>query len=474
MAMIIAVLASAALFGSPQQSARTELEAFADLCGALGYSGTMYVQVEGERLLEVSCGFADVTKGRTLEPDDAMEIASVTKLITATAIVRLHQEGRLSLGESIATYLPGVGDAHAAIEVRHLLSHSSGMARRSASGHGDDRAGAVAGYLRDAPATPPGTKSEYWNGGYALLAAIVEEVTGGSFEDHVRSRIFEPARMTSATFVGAALEPEDQAMGYELSSRSRWAAAHPYPRGGAWSYKGMGGVVCTARDLARLVEAFADARLVERSLVEEMTTAAFPHQGLGWKLAAEGEAAQWTHGGDVAGFHSFLQYLPGEEILVVVMGNRSGPPQYTIAHALVELARGNGQIGWFPKATTWGPSRLKALEGTWVIEGEVGQSVAVAVSDCVRMTPLDPGSTAALDPPSSRARPVDAFPPRAANAVEPEAFLRLVPVGHDELRSRPWKPTEMPHVVHVEREGSDIVQLRIERLRQETVVLVRR
>lgn len=473
MTLLCSLLASATLLAFPTPDVKADLNAFADLCGALGWSGTMYVERSGEVFLAESRGLADVDAMRVLEPDDAMEIASITKVITAVAVAHLHQEKKLDLDQPIGTYIEGVSDAHGKITVRHLLSHSSGMGRMSKTGHGDDRAAAIAGYLQDPPGSTPGTATEYWNGGYALLAAIVEEVTGETFEAYVKEHIFEPAGMESACFVGEPLEPERQAMGYELSSRSRWAASHPYPSGGAWSYKGMGGAVCTAKDLARFARAFASGKLVEKPLVKEMTTPAFEHQGLGWKLAAKGEPTKWSHGGDVAGFHSKLEYLPDEDLVVVVMGNRSGPPQYTVSYALMKLAQGEGQLGWFPKALPWMPKDWKSLEGDWTIEEDERPAVRIEVSDCVRMIPITEGATEALGPPSSKARAMDSFPPRAKNALEPEAFLRLVPVGDDKLQSRPWKPTEMPHRVQLEREGTKVIRMRIERLRSQPVTLTR-
>ena len=473
MLTLCSLLASVSLFAPPPSDVKDELSAFSDLCGALGWSGTMYVEKKGKVLLSDSQGWADVAKERALQPDDAMEIASITKLVTAVAVARLHEEEALDLDQPIATYLGDVGEAHGDITVRHLMSHSSGMGRRSKAGHGDDRAKAVAGYLQDSPTSDPGTKSEYWNGGYALLAAIVEEVTGGGFEDYVAEHVFKAAGMTSATFVGADIAPENQAMGYELSSRSRWASDHPYPSGGAWSYKGMGGVVCTAQDLAKFVGAFADGKLVKKSLVKEMTKPAFPYQGLGWKLAEKGEPVKWSHGGDVAGFHSVLEYLPDDDLIVVVMSNRSGPPMHTVSLALRELAQGKDQLAWFPKAHVWKPRDWKSLEGDWVMEGATAPSVSIEVADCVRLTPLTPDATRALGPPSTKARSMDSFPPRAKNALEPENFLRLVPVEDDELRSRPWLPTEMPHSVRIERKGKKVVALEIKRFRGETVVLRR-
>ncbi len=339
MSVLCSLLASSTLLLSSPPDVKAELKAFADLCGALGWSGTLYVEKNGKVLLERSLGFADIAEQRVLEPEDVMELASITKVITAVAVVQLHEDGKLNLDQPISTYLEGLGEAHTKITVRHLLSHTSGMRRMAKTGWGEDRSQAVAGYLQDAPTSPPGERSEYWNGGYALLAAIVEEVTSGTFEDYVAAKIFQPAGMKSATFVGADLSPEEQAMGYELGSRSRLTCTHPYPDGGAWSYKGMGGAVCTAKDLARFATAFAKGKLVKKSLVKEMTSQVADDQGLGWRLNTDAGEDLWMHGGDVAGFHSWLEYVPEDKLAVVVMGNRSGSPQYTCTRPVTASRR---------------------------------------------------------------------------------------------------------------------------------------
>ena len=103
---------------------------------------------------------------------------------------------------------------------------------------------AVASYLGSKPlARKPGTAAEYWNGGFALLAALIESVTDEGYTTYCKTHVFQPAGMTSSGFTGdSALAADRQAVGYAGDRPVRRAADHPY-RQYDYGYRGMGGVV---------------------------------------------------------------------------------------------------------------------------------------------------------------------------------------------------------------------------------------
>jgi CubicO group peptidase (beta-lactamase class C family) len=169
-----------------------EIDAFLARCERFGFSGSVLVVRKGKVLLRHGYGLADRETGARITEDTLFEIASSTKPFTACAVLKLAEAGKLSLDDPIGKHLPGVPDDKQAITIRHLLAHTSGMPR-AAGGGGDDPAAAAKAYLSAPAARKPGEAFEYWNGGYALLAALVERASGRSFMDYCRENLFRPA-----------------------------------------------------------------------------------------------------------------------------------------------------------------------------------------------------------------------------------------------------------------------------------------
>ena len=197
------------------------LDAYLDACGAWGWSGVALVALDGEVLVRRGVGLADREAGRAHTADTLFEVASVTKVFTACAVLRLVEAGKVALDDPLADHLPGVPEDKRDVTIRHLLAHTSGMSRMS-GGAGATVAEAVASNLGGARARKAGEAVEYWNGGYALLAALVESVTGGTYEAFMAERVLAPAGMASSGFTGYGALPRDvQAVGYDGAAAVR-------------------------------------------------------------------------------------------------------------------------------------------------------------------------------------------------------------------------------------------------------------
>ncbi|MEM8709636.1 MAG: serine hydrolase domain-containing protein [Planctomycetota bacterium] len=316
-------------FGTPsRETEKARIEAYLESCEAYGWSGVAYVERDGKVLLHRGYGLADRKAKRKNGPETLFEIASATKPITACAVMALVEEGKIKLEDSIAKHLPGVPEDKASITIEHLLAHTSGMPRMGDAGHGHDLKAAVAAYLAPAPVRAPGEAYEYWNGGYALLAAVIANVSEESYQDFCQRRLFDRADMNATGFTGDDSLPEKrQATGYRGDAEVRQAADHPYGSYG-YQYLGMGGVVSNAKDLARFADAFDSGTLLKPETAARMVEPRTPGSGLGWRVT---ETARGTrrigHGGDVAGFHTQWQRFPDERAQIIVFSNGdSGPP----------------------------------------------------------------------------------------------------------------------------------------------------
>jgi CubicO group peptidase (beta-lactamase class C family) len=275
-------------------------------CASFGWSGSALVARDGKILLQKGYGLADRERGTPC---------------TAHTL--------------------GVPEKCAAITIYHLLTHTSGMPRSATGGRGPDLERAVAGYMRPGPVLAPGEKCAYWNGGYALLAGIVEVVTGGTYMDYCRKHLFEPAGMTRTGFTGDThLDPDAMAVGYTDDRPVRPAVGHPYGSYG-WQYRGMGGIVTSVVDLYRWDRALRDDAVLDAATRKKAFRPFLSKYACGWYVL---ETARGTrkiaHGGDVRGFHTQFTRFPEDDAVIVVTCNVDGIPLFAISGALEGLLFG--------------------------------------------------------------------------------------------------------------------------------------
>jgi CubicO group peptidase (beta-lactamase class C family) len=211
--------------------------------------GVVLVAKGGETLLAKGYGNADYAS-RPNAPDTLFEIASTSKSFTAAAILKLEMDGKLRVDDPIAKHLKGVPKDKRGITIHHVLTHTSGLSPNVGVPYAStvSRPEFIRFVLSKPLESAPGEKFAYCNSAYALLAAIVEEVTGKSFEEYSRKKLFEPAGLVDTGFIGD--EALDGARVTVRRERLRpGATARDWFWG--WGYRGMGGVVTTAQDLLR-------------------------------------------------------------------------------------------------------------------------------------------------------------------------------------------------------------------------------
>ncbi|NOT30983.1 MAG: beta-lactamase family protein, partial [Planctomycetes bacterium] len=302
---------------------------------ASGWSGSVLVARDGEVLLAGGYGFADFQADRANEAGTLFELGSITKSFTAAAVVKLAQQGKLTLDDSIAVHLPGVPQHSREITLRQLLTHTSGIPRGNAKGRGEDLAGAVVDYLGSGPEAIPGKKFEYWNGGYALLAGVIERASGRSYTQYLEEELFAPAGMSDTGFTGDSdLDATRAALGSSRDGRDRTALEHPYQDYG-YQYRGMGGIVTSVLDLAKWERALATHALLDEAHTRTLFEPAKDGYALGWKIgrAVNGSLRQ-AHGGAVRGFVSEFRRYPAENACVAVLCNRDDQNPQEIADNL--------------------------------------------------------------------------------------------------------------------------------------------
>ena len=280
------------------------------------------VMQDGKLVKSAGYGFADVRAKTVAMPATVYGLGSCTKPITALAVLKLVEAGRVGLDEPIVTYLSGLPDAWKGITVRHMLTHTSGLPNyrlRLDLNHlaGYTQADSVRRLVAEVPLDfAPGTRYEYSNTNYHLLAEIIEKVSGRSYLDFVQSQIFRPAGLT-----GKAARP---VTGYLLQAGANVRNPLRFPPA---INTGDSGLVMTAPDLAAVCAALDAGRLLRPATVCEMETAGpladgtRTKYGLGWVVGVWKGHRLVGHSGAVPGYSSTIYRLPDDNLSIVLLSN---------------------------------------------------------------------------------------------------------------------------------------------------------
>jgi CubicO group peptidase (beta-lactamase class C family) len=301
-----------------------------------GAPGASVVVARGDSIVFArGYGLADVEHGVRVTPSTAFRLASVTKQFTAAAVLTLAESGRLGLEDRLGDLLANVPAYARGVSVRHLLGHTSGIPDYEALlGTGDgpqvtDRD--VLALLHQAKQLyfPPGTSWRYSNSGYALLALLVERVSGESFARYLRQRVFDPAGMPSAV---AHVEGIDTVVSRAYGHSGHAGAWHRTDQNRTSAVLGDGGVYASAEELAHWSAALAHNAVLSASSFQAATTPVVlasgdpTAYGFGWFLDSYLGQRRQRHEGDSIGFRTAIQRYPDLGLTVVVLVNRGAAP----------------------------------------------------------------------------------------------------------------------------------------------------
>ena len=294
---------------------------------------------------EFAVGVADVASGRPLDPAALMPIASVSKAMTAVALLREQEAGRIDLDDPVHDHLPWLPLAtpFGPITVAHLLAHTAGIVA-GMEGSPSPLAEALA-LAATPPGRPPGERASYSNVGYAVLGLVLERVAGCSYGEAIQRHVLDPCAMTASEPVTTAEAQARAATGHvELADRTL------VPAPWAPTTAGSGATLCTVADLGRFVRALVagDPPVLEPATREAMLTPALPlpegtgyGYGLGVEVDLEGGYRRVGHQGDCPGYCSYSYGCRDTGVGVVALGNGPwAPPGASGAWAVVEHGLG--------------------------------------------------------------------------------------------------------------------------------------
>jgi len=356
---------------------------------------TVGISVGGRTVWAEGFGYADLAQRVPVTPDTRYSLASISKPITATAVMRLVEQGRVALDAPANRYLragritgiTGVAGSADSATVGRLLSHTAGIPLHYRFYYADgtgriaepDVAGTIDRY--GVVMFPPGTVYTYSNLGYGILGAIVGAASGTTYEDYMRDQVFVPLGMTRTTVsTGAGLE--NSAVRYDTDRR-------PVPFYD-FDHRAASAVYSTANDLLRFAEfhlgtrrdvaaGFLSAASVRRMQQPVTPPTATPGgYGLGWFVDDDNGLRRVRHSGGMPGVSTVLVIYPDAGVAVVALANQASPLPGRLAADLAaavmpgyaaERARRRATLAGAPPTPRTGPPASFAApaeaRGTW-------------------------------------------------------------------------------------------------------------
>jgi CubicO group peptidase (beta-lactamase class C family) len=209
----------------------------------------------------------------------AFWIASGTKFMTAVCILRLHQEGKLSENDPIQKYFPALPLDKQGITIRNLLEQTSGLSSSFVSEGIEGREIAVSEILKQELLSPAGRQFNYSNDNYILLAAIIEKVTGESWEKYVKKTILQPAQMNHTGFWGyehqaqVFIDSINDSIRFQPLFTKIFRNGKPYPN---WGQKGATGIFSTTGDLLTMFRSIQSGNILNDSCRQILLHRGFP------------------------------------------------------------------------------------------------------------------------------------------------------------------------------------------------------
>ncbi|HET6267619.1 MAG TPA: serine hydrolase domain-containing protein [Acidobacteriota bacterium] len=298
----------------------------------------------GEVVRAKGYGYANIELKAPATEETVYQSGSVGKQFTATAIMMLRDEGKLSLQDHITKYFPDAPDTWKDITIRNLLTHTSGLKEYTDMDLQKDRTEKdLEAFVEKPPLDfPTNSKFEYSNTNYLLLGYIIEKVTGKFYGDFLKERIWDPLGMTSTRVISESAIIPNRAAGYELDKNGNlmnqtWVAP-------TINTTADGALYFSVLDLAKWDAALYTEKVLKRSSLQEMWTGTPQSMadydggyGYGWSMGYQRGHRIIQHGGSWQGFRSQISRYVDDKLTVIVLLNQAWASPGSIAHTVAGL-----------------------------------------------------------------------------------------------------------------------------------------
>lgn len=284
-----------------------------------GFEGAILVAKDGKEILKQGYGFADRENKRANTPQTLYDTGSVTKMFTAAGVLRLEQDGKLKMEDTLGKFFAFAPADKSGITLTQLLSHTSGLSMKydKEIDH-ESRDNTVKGLLGIELSSTPGSKFEYSNSNYFIAAAVIEVASGMKYEDYIQKHIIEAAGMKDSAFCsGEKLDDSRSAMRYENGKLRGHVTNWPY----SWGQRGCGYLVSTVEDFWRWSEAIEFSDFLDKEAKGKWFKVVQSSYALGWECRERGGTVVQYHSGAAPGAKAYFARYPDRDTMFVFFLN---------------------------------------------------------------------------------------------------------------------------------------------------------
>lgn len=309
---------------------------------------------DGSTLYHKAFGMANMELNVSLKPEHIFRIGSITKQFTACAILKLMEEGKLSLDDEITKFVKDFPVHGNKITIKHLLTHTSGIKSYTGMKEWDKEVrkkdftpGELIEFFKNQPMDfKPDEEYRYNNSGYFLLGYIIEQVSGKTYAQYIEENFFKPLGMNSSYYDSHNKLINNRAAGYQKNggtyeNADYLSTTQPYA---------AGSLLSTVEDLAKWYQAVVNYKVIKKESLEKalspylLKNGKNTRYGFGWAIENIQGSDAFGHGGGINGYLTASVYLKNENIFVAVFSNCDAHPPGDAAYRIAALVLGKPYV----------------------------------------------------------------------------------------------------------------------------------
>ena len=315
---------------------------------------SLLISRNGIPIYKKAFGMANIDLSIPLTTENVFDIGSMSKQFTAVCILQLAETGKLNLKDDLKKYLPDYNTHGKIVTIENCLNHTSGIPSFT------ELKGFDSLYQKKLTVKErkdffenhdllfePGTDFSYSNSGYFLLALIIEKVSGMSYDDYIKTNIFDKAGMKSSYSNISGNEIPMKAIGYDRGANAGYQITSDYEK--SWTV-GAGNIVSSTGDLLIWNDALNSGKIISKQMLDKAWTPFILPNGLntnygyGWNITSVNKGTVIKHGGAINGFLSDADYIPEEEIYITALSNSTGKSPDIITGKIIQKILGINDI----------------------------------------------------------------------------------------------------------------------------------
>lgn len=388
--VIILILLICSVLSISAQTVESNIDQYLKIRSEMGnFSGAVLVVKEGKIIFRKGYGFADVEKRIPYTPETQHAIASVSKMFTSAAALKLRDQGKLKLEDSICKYLDDCPSAWQPVTVQNLMRHTSGIPDYEEKlelgsekylqmmAEGDTSARIYAEAKKSPLDFKPGEKFHYSNTGYIVLSYLVQKVAKMPFAEFVTKNILRPVGMKNTGIFGVGKYPKNLALGYTYGDlgwekilagfrlidgtlKKQPPITISSPHGDAMLYS-------TLDDLYRWSQIMEGSKLISKSEVDEIYTAGLEEYGYGWFVGKSfNNRKRVKHNGMLPGYLTDFMRFPDEKTTIIIFSNIDRARLNSIVREITSITLGMPfDMPVRGKVTKLSAEQIAKLEGNY-------------------------------------------------------------------------------------------------------------